>query len=173
MNKQGKNRLTRAVAGGLCSLGLLSYAIASPPFGGGRSSLATVESVLSKVASKQSSARQEHISNTQLDLRLSEDSPPAIIHGGNTALTSTPFPSAIHHLDLGKADFGKDDRVQLSAFGTGGANYRDMSQAEIFARRVHREGLPLARLWESKSALLSIGLNQRGKPGLWLIQKIH
>jgi hypothetical protein len=38
-------------------------------------------------------------------------------------------------------------------------------------RRVHREGLPVARLWENRSALLSLGLNQRGKPGLWIIQK--
>jgi hypothetical protein len=48
-----------------------------------------------------------------------------------------------------------------------------MSRAQAFARRVHREGLPLARLWGTKSALLSLGLNQRGKPGLWLIQKIR
>jgi hypothetical protein len=41
------------------------------------------------------------------------------------------------------------------------------------ARRFHREGLPVARLWETHSALLSLGLNQRGKPGLWLIQKTH
>jgi hypothetical protein len=38
--------------------------------------------------------------------------------------------------------------------------------------RVHREGVPIIRLWNSKSALLSIGLNQKGKLGLWLIQKI-
>jgi hypothetical protein len=48
-----------------------------------------------------------------------------------------------------------------------------MGQAEILARRIRREGLPIARLLETKSALLSIGLNQRGKPGLWLTQKTH
>ncbi len=47
-----------------------------------------------------------------------------------------------------------------------------MSQFEEFARRVHREGIPVARLWESHTALLSLGLNQRGKPGLWIIQKV-
>jgi hypothetical protein len=50
---------------------------------------------------------------------------------------------------------------------------KSMSPAENFANRVHREGLPAARLWENKSALVSLGLNQRGKPGLWLIQKTH
>jgi hypothetical protein len=43
---------------------------------------------------------------------------------------------------------------------------------EELLRRVHREGLPVARLWENKSALVSLGLNQRGKPGLWIIQKV-
>jgi hypothetical protein len=56
--------------------------------------------------------------------------------------------------------------IQLSAV-------RPMGAAEEFARRVHREGLPVARLLETKSALVSLGLNQKGKPGLWLIQKTH
>ncbi len=42
-----------------------------------------------------------------------------------------------------------------------------------FVRRVHREGLPVARLFESKSALVHVGLSPKGKPGLWLVQKIH
>jgi hypothetical protein len=44
---------------------------------------------------------------------------------------------------------------------------------EDIARRVPQEGVPFARLWENKSALVSLGLNQRGKPGLWIIQKTH
>jgi hypothetical protein len=40
-------------------------------------------------------------------------------------------------------------------------------------QRVHREGLPVARLFETKSALLHLGLSPRGKPGLWLVQKTH
>jgi hypothetical protein len=47
------------------------------------------------------------------------------------------------------------------------------SRVKQFAERFHHEGLPVARLWETHSALLSLGLNQRGKPGLWLIQKTH
>ena len=46
-------------------------------------------------------------------------------------------------------------------------------RAEEFAQHVRREGLPLARLWENKSALLSLGLNKKGKPGLWIVQKIR
>jgi hypothetical protein len=37
----------------------------------------------------------------------------------------------------------------------------------------HREGLPVARLFETKGALLHLGLNPKGKPGLWLVQKTH
>jgi hypothetical protein len=47
-----------------------------------------------------------------------------------------------------------------------------MSRPEQWARRFQREGLPIARLWDSRRAMLSLGLNQRGKPGLWLIQKV-
>jgi len=93
---------------------------------------------------------------------------------GVAARALAPFPTAIHHLYLGKADLGTDDRIHPSALGgTGEQNFRAMSQAEIFARRIHREGLPVARLWESKSALISLGLNTKGKPGLWLTQKVQ
>jgi hypothetical protein len=50
---------------------------------------------------------------------------------------------------------------------------RPLGRAEAFAQRFHREGLPVARLWENHSALISLGLNQKGKPGLWLVQKTH
>lgn len=46
-----------------------------------------------------------------------------------------------------------------------------MSGPETLVRRFHREGLPVARLWENHSALVSLGLNAKGKPGLWLVQK--
>jgi hypothetical protein len=59
----------------------------------------------------------------------------------------------------------------LPALGADAGEVRTMSRVESFARRVHREGLPLARLWENHSALVSVGLNAKGKPGLWLVQK--
>lgn len=108
-----------------------------------------------------------------LDLRApGESSPSAKQFGGSTpASESFPYPS--RHLDAGREDLGVSERYGLSELRTGQLNFQTMSQAEILARRIHREGLPVARLWESKSALLSFGLNQRGKPGLWLTQKIH
>jgi hypothetical protein len=85
------------------------------------------------------------------------------------AVEKTPatFPSAA------RPSMGNERHIDLPSLGSDGAQTRMPSRAEEFARRVHREGLPLARLWESKSALVSLGLNQRGKPGLWIVQKIR
>ena len=58
--------------------------------------------------------------------------------------------------------------------GLGGAvQVHPQGLAQGMAARFHREGLPVARLWENHSALVSLGLNQKGKPGLWLVQKTH
>ena len=50
---------------------------------------------------------------------------------------------------------------------------RNRLGVQDFVRRVHQEGLPVARLFESRSALLHLGLSPKGKPGLWLVQKVH
>jgi hypothetical protein len=38
-------------------------------------------------------------------------------------------------------------------------------------RLSRRDGFPVARLWENNSTLLHLGLNPKGKPGLWLMKK--
>jgi hypothetical protein len=60
---------------------------------------------------------------------------------------------------------------QLPSLGTDRA-VRTLSRAQQMAERFRREGFPVARLFETRSALVSLGLNQRGKPGIWLIQKL-
>jgi hypothetical protein len=173
MNQEGKSRLKYVAAGGLCGLGLMSSAIASPPISRGKTSPSTIDSARPTSVGSRSFAHQEPTSSNHLDLRPLEDSSPATVRGGAAAFALTTFPTAIHHLYLGRADSGTDDRIRRPDLGTGELSFRTMSQAEIFARRVHQEGLPVARLWESHSALLSIGLNQKGKPGLWFTQKAH
>jgi hypothetical protein len=64
---------------------------------------------------------------------------------------------------------GSQEPVQLPALGAGGMRSRPTMQD--FVQRVRREGLPVARLFESKSALVHLGLSPKGKPGLWLVQK--
>jgi hypothetical protein len=63
------------------------------------------------------------------------------------------------------------EQVPLSAMAADGMRTRPALQD--FVRRVRREGLPVARLFESKSALVHVGLSPKGKPGLWLVQKFH
>jgi len=79
------------------------------------------------------------------------------------------FPSFPRRQSLGGQPQEHDESP---AFG-GLAPTRMESPLQALARRVHHEGVPVARLWENKSALVSLGLNQKGKPGLWIIQKTH
>jgi hypothetical protein len=80
--------------------------------------------------------------------------------------TNDDFPGSANRHLLGSETKNTSNLAEFSMT-------KPMSPAEAFARRVHKEGLPVARLWETHSALLSIGLNPKGKPGLWLIQKTH
>ena len=171
MKQKTKNR-TIPVAAGVCGLCLSCSAVASPPFSwaGSSSAVAAARSVSLAI---RPIARQQYTPTTNLDLRLPGVSPSAISHEGATAPASEPFPTTTHRLDLGRSDLPADNHTQARTLGIGDMNFRVMSQAEIFARRVHQEGLPIARLFESKSALLSIGLNKRGKPGIWFTQKTH
>jgi hypothetical protein len=63
------------------------------------------------------------------------------------------------------------EQVQLPGLISETPHARIPGRVEELALRFHREGLPIARLWENKSALVSLGLNSKGKPGLWIIQK--
>lgn len=84
-------------------------------------------------------------------------------------------PPALHEYPGSKSTAIRGSNVDnhWAASGFSAGQTREITRAEAFARRFHREGLPLARLWENHSALLSLGLNSRGKPGLWLVQKTH
>lgn len=95
-----------------------------------------------------------------LDLRASAPTVLAAEH-----MPPEAFPSSLHRQSLGARE-----QIDLPSMGT---QSRIPNRAQEFARRVRREGLPVARLWENKAALLSLGLNNKGKPGLWIIQKIR
>jgi hypothetical protein len=173
MTKERSNRMMGVAAGGLCGLGFLTAAAASPPSGHGKSSLSTIDSARSVSAVGRYVARQEQTLTTQLDLHPPRDALSELSHRDVDSPGFAPFPSSIHHSDLGKPEIDQEDRTRLPALRTSETTGRLMSPAETLARRLHREGVPIARLWQSKSAVLSIGLNNRGKPGLWLTQKVH
>jgi hypothetical protein len=170
MQQKAKHRPIR-VATGMCGICLSCSAVAAPPFSWGGSSPSTIASARSVSLARRPVPRQEYTPSMRLDLRPPRESF-STVSQGSVALASEPFPSTTHHLDFGRSDHASDNRIQRPALA-GDLNFRTMSQAEIFARRVHQEGLPIARLFQSKSALLSIGLNKRGKPGLWFSQQSH
>jgi hypothetical protein len=176
-----KIRLISLAAGVLCGLGLLNSAFAFPPLSRGISSHPTTEAARSVSVMGKSFVHPAPIPTPPLDLRPPKEPASQVIRDGAGALASASFPSAIHHLEAGKTNpgtegLGTDVRTRPSAFGAGEMSVHEMSQGQIIVERmqhIHREGLPIARLWESKSAVVSIGLNQRGKPGLWFTQRMH
>jgi hypothetical protein len=84
----------------------------------------------------------------------------------DAAEKSSAFPSIsqIHRL-------GSQEQVQPPALSLD--TMRSRLGVQDFVRRVRHEGLPVARLLESRTALLHLGLNPKGKPGLWLVQKVR
>jgi len=163
-------RLT-SVTAGMCGFCLLGSAMASPPISQDASSLSVKDLVRSMSVAGRLVVRQD-MASAHFDLHAPRDPSPTIDRGRADARAFTDFPSVTHQLDAGNAKPATDDR-RPTALAFGELNFQVMGQAELLARRIHREGLPVARLLETKSALLSIGLNQRGKPGLWLTQKTH
>jgi hypothetical protein len=115
----------------------------------------------------------------------SHANPPANLAPGARGAGTAQSASARTHLDLTppsldtikstlmKSTFEGLQPMRRNALSLGDDAWLDRPSARMaeLVRRVHREGLPVARLWENRSALLSLGLNQRGKPGLWIIQK--
>jgi hypothetical protein len=50
---------------------------------------------------------------------------------------------------------------------------RSRGRVDDFVRRFHKDGLPVARLFEDKSTLVHVGLSPRGKPGLWFVHSLQ
>jgi hypothetical protein len=166
MVNKGK-ALAKLACCALCCLAAARLVQAAPPPGASSGGLLQRASGL--LGAKPSRSPASRLDLQRLDLRAPE-TPPA--ERAPMAIDSAAaFPSA--SLSAKRARIASASRVEddLPALG-GGAAMRTMSRAQEMAQRVQREGLPVARLWESRSALLHLGLSPRGKPGLWLIQKI-
>jgi hypothetical protein len=160
--KEGRQQFWRWVtraAGGALSISLACAAVAAPPPGHGSTMPANLRSSDmggGRLATDRSLA-------SKLDLRA-----PAEVSAGSVST------GGFHALAGRTSDDTARARLEehLPSLGTAGLVAHPMSRAEQLATRFRREGLPVARLFESHSALLSLGLNQRGKPGIWLIQKL-
>ena len=93
----------------------------------------------------------------RLDLRAPSHLPEVANNGADRS-----FPSR-------RPTLASREELQLPALGA--ANARARPTVEEFVHRVRQEGMPVARLFEGKSALVHLGLSPKGKPGLWLVQK--
>jgi hypothetical protein len=103
------------------------------------------------------SARQMPFQGRQLDL-----SAPA--HAIESSLKVPALPSMSHQQAVASPEQERFANLRSGSTPT-------QPSMEERVRLARRNGLPVARLWESKSALLHLGFNQKGKPGLWIIQK--
>jgi hypothetical protein len=123
--------------------------------------------VLAATPSRSSASRPDFQS---LDLR-----PPETFSGGRASASvgdsQWVFPSA-KRAQLDTDTRAEEDRSVTTAEGAHWATLRMESTVQEMERRVPREGLPVARLWQTKTALLHLGLSPKGKPGLWLTQKV-
>jgi hypothetical protein len=81
---------------------------------------------------------------------------------------SESFPAVNHH-----AEAIGENQARFGGPGNAVGNQRVPSGAEQLVRNFHRDGLPVARLFQSENSLVHLGLNQKGKPGLWIVEKIH
>jgi hypothetical protein len=106
--------------------------------------------------------RQLHAPSQHLDLRAPSH---AMEVGRASEKTASVFPSMAHRQSP------VQEQVEVPNLASEGIHARPTIQE--FVQKVRREGLPVARLFESKSALVHVGLSPRGKPGLWLVQKTH
>jgi hypothetical protein len=129
----------------IAAIGMMcgNLALAGPP--GGRQAPSGLQNIA------------QHTSVAQrLDLRA-----PSMALGD--AQRSESFPSAHRQI-------AESDTMRLPALGNTTLSQNTMQD---LARRVRHEGLPVARIFEGKSSLVHVGFNQKGKPGLWLVQKTH
>ena len=112
-----------------------------------------LEKVMNHAAPQRTAVASAH--NAPLDLR-----PPTLGASGARV-------AEFGHLD----DTGDDKR--LASLGAAMNQERTGNRTEAFVQRFHREGLPLARLWQGHAATVSLGLSPKGKPGLWLVKHTH
>jgi hypothetical protein len=139
-------------------------AATGPAYAGDRSSIAALLE-----EKRIAAATKNAVSDARTFPRLLELGPqphPELPQAGG--LDEFPAP-ARHRVDLNPAEHS--DSAWASVLSNDGHGIRDQTPLQQFARRVRREGLPVLRLWQNHAALLSLGFNNRGKPGLWIVQK--
>jgi hypothetical protein len=162
MLNQGKP-LKKLACCALCCVAAAAAVAGPPPAGNSSGLLGRASGLLAATPSHSPASRLDF---QRLDLR-----PPDTLAGGRPSApgpvedSQSVFPSA-KHAQPGMTSAAED----LPGGNT--ATLHMESKVHELVRHVPHEGLPVARLWETKTALLHVGLSPKGKPGLWLIQKL-
>jgi hypothetical protein len=130
-------------------------AVAGPPTGNSPSGL-RASGLLAAMPSRRAEGRVDF---QALDLR-----PPETLSGGRTSAPIGDSPAAFPSAK--RALLGETSGIEADLPGGGNvATLRMENKVQEMERRVPREGLPVARLWETKTALLHVGLSRRASPG--------
>ena len=105
---------------------------------------------------------------------LVERLPPRRLDLAAPAMAAAPYERAAATLFAPGRQRGAAGASETSLPGLGtAAPARIMSRPEMLVRNFKREGLPLARLFQSENSLVHVGLSPKGKPGLWFVEKLH
>jgi hypothetical protein len=148
-----KQRIALIAVIGLCKLFVVHDALAGQP-------LEKVGAAMTQSNANRPAPRPQQLPSGHLDLR-----PPAGIVAGSDTMGT--FATAARS----KLTTGVPPRTYVAP--TAAASGHIMSPLETMAHNFHQEGLPMARLFENRDSLVHLGLNQKGKPGLWIVHKLH
>jgi hypothetical protein len=153
MDGMGKKGMLVAAMLGICEIAALKAAYAQPP-------LQKVTAALGRGAAKGQERTSPRLDLPRLDLRLPSQTPAS--DPGHAA------PAGTHRLFAGESPFRSDGHTASQA-----PSGHIMSPMESVVHNFHQEGLPLARLFQNSNSLVQVGLNPKGKPGLWVVHKLH
>jgi len=163
-----RERIVLIAMMGLWQPFVLHEAIAGPP-------LEKVSAALNHTSNAGRPTAGPQLPGGRLDLR-----PPSQVSGGDESVAG--FSDSAHrrlmaarnasHLEAVGADSGAWAPRAAAAASNAGTGHM-MSPMETLAHNFRQQGLPVARLFENKDSLVHLGLNQKGKPGLWILHKLH
>jgi hypothetical protein len=147
MGGMGQKGILLATLIGICEVAAFNAAYAAPP-------LQKVTAALAHAGSK----AQDRIV-PRLDLRL-----PAEVQANEQAAPA----AGNHRLFSIESPFRSDTHSPAQA-----PSGHIMSPMESMAHNFHQDGLPIAKLFQNSTSLVHVGLNPKGKPGLWVVHKLH
>ena len=158
MDSVAQKRVLLAAMVGLCEVVALHSALAGPP-------LEKVTAALSHGSKDNRSAAVVPTLKERLDLR-----PPANAMESNQGVAASLAAPGRYRLFSGQLPWKSDARAFSPPVSQ---NEHIMSPMETLTHNFQHEGLPVAKLFQSNQSLVHLGLNPKGKPGLWIIHKLH